>query len=250
MTTKSYKFGSYSHFSWSLRTSGFMSTEPSCKKRAYIPTAEELKDHMEKELNSAKRVVLKRAKPPFGDAKEELSPVDKKKVTDDMKTYYGFLKEVAKVFSTRELEDLGINTRDLAAIYDDLKPVSWSKSDKSRIHIRDVSERILESRSKSNGYGGNAEGCGYDYKRGYNINVFDTGIKRRLNSVNNERRQNNNLAGFKRGLDEFLDDDSEGKEVAHNSYIDGYNKKQASLDRQKRINSLLQELEGYLNEKK
>ena len=212
--------------SWSLRTYGFHNPNPSDKKRAYTPTEEKLKSTMKMELDSAKRVVLKRAqKPPSG--------MEKKKVADEMRSYYGFLKDVAKVFSRRQLEELGIDSRDLAGMYD-LELGSRSKVEKEADDDGDY---------------------GYDYKRGYNTGVFDDVLKLGDDSDKNvEAKDNYDFEDFKRDLLDVLEDldkvSSNKNHIKHNRYVDGYNKRKKEIERQKRINALLDDLEEYLKRRK
>ena len=242
-------------FSWSLKAFGFHNPKPSEKKRAYTPTEEKLKATMKMELDSSKRVVLKRAQKPLGSSVDKKTQnVDKKKLETEIKDYYSFLNEISKVFSRRQLEDLGIDSRDLATLYDEFQSRSRPK------YESEVEKSEREAVSEKD--------YGYDYKRGYNTqaysDVLDLGDETDKNTAiereNNREFENSKNREFEDLNDKDFEDlkreilslweDFDKPESTQNSYIEEYYKRKKELERQKRINDLLNDLDIYLKRKK
>lgn len=219
--------------SWSLRAYGFHNPNPSSKKRAYTPTEKKLKATMKVELDSAKRVVIKRAQNPVMAVDKKGGTIDKKKVQSEVREYYGFLRDIAKMFTRRELEELGMDSRDLAALY--------GHDSRSRLNA--------DNEAKSE------EDYGYDYKRGYNTQAFEDVLN--LGDDDNEdtavNRENDiDLEEIKREILDIMKDLDQGDSgyTRQNSYIDEYYKRKKKIEHEKRINTLLNQLEEYLETKK
>ena len=244
-------------YSWSLRAYGFHNSKPSEKKRAYTMTEEKQRATMQRELDAAKRVVIKRAQKPLLRNLDTPNRVDTNKVAADVRNYYSFLKDISKVFTRRQLQDLGLDARDIDSIY----------------------SQNSGSRSNFENEAAEEEHPGIDYKRGYNMGVFedlDNDKKDDIENSNNKRYKNlydskNNIdenSNNKRYEDDDIEveslkreiislwgdilDDSEPRQKVEtrNSYISEYYKRKKELERQKRIDSLLKEIEEYLERKK
>ena len=190
---------------------------------------------MKNELDAAKRIVIKRAQKPLRNI-DTVNRVDTNKVAAEVRNHYSFLKDISKVFTRRQLQDLGLDTRDIESIY------------------------RLDSGSRSN-YGKEAEAMeesGIDYKRGYNTGVFED-LENSNNdldgNMNSERKEDIEVESLKREIvnlwGDILDDSNYRPKVeSRNSYINEYYKRKKELERRKQIDSLLQELEEYLERKK
>ena len=193
---------------------------------------------MKLELDAAKRVVIKRAQKPLRniDIQKPLHNIDTDKVAADVRNYYSYLKDISKVFSRQQLQDLGLNARDIDAIYG------------------------MNSGSRSN-YENEAEGeevSGYNYKRGYNTEAFEDVLNLGDDldkNINTNRNEDIEVESLKREIvdlwENILDNsDTQQKVETRNSYLNEYYKRKKELERQKRIDSLLNELEEYLERKK
>ena len=213
---------------------------------------------MQRELDAAKRVVIKRAQKPLLRNLDTPNRLDTNKVAADVKNYYSFLKDISKVFTRRQLQDLGLDVRDIDSIY------NVNSGSRSNYENEAVEE----------------EHPGIDYKRGYNMGVFedlenddensvvdDSNYKRYKNlydsknyideSSNNKRKEDDDIEveSLKREIislwGDILDESEPRQKVeTHNSYISEYYKRKKELERQKRIDSLLKEIEEYLERKK